>query len=221
MKQLFLLFFAFFGLLCASAQQVQEERRSEQLWMFPQFKEGKVVQSFGRFVRNKVNIHYKNAALCFIDPQDGKVKQVTTPSVLGVEIDSVQYMRVDKERMGRVVAQQGYNKLIAVVTVDMKRYKEVTSGGTDLPFLEIDMAGYGTDQFMDLSGSEQQANKGYPLRTDYYFSLKGRIVAARERLVKKEIAPEMKGAFKTLMGDRWWSWNDEKSLTKLLIYFPK
>lgn len=221
MKPLLTLLLLFCTLLPAAAQQVQEEKRSDRLWIYPQFREGKVLQSFGRSVKSKVNIHYKNAALCFIDPKDGKIKQVSTPSVLGVQIDSVRYAKVDKERMGRVVAQQGYNSLIAVVTVDMKRYKELTMGGADLPFLDIDMAGYGSNQFVDLSGAEQQANKGYPLRTDYYFSLKGRIVSARERLIKKEIAPDMKEAFKTLMGDRWWSWHDEQSLAKLLIYFPK
>lgn len=221
MKRFLPLLFLFWAGLSGFAQQVQMEQRSDRLWIYPEFREGKVLQSFGRFVRNKVNIHYKNAALCFVDPKDGQVRQVTTPSVLGVEIDSVRYMKVDKERMGRVVAQQGYNSLLAVVTVDMKRYKELTSGGTDLPFLDIDMGGRGSDHFMDLSGSEQQANKGYPLRTDYYFLLRGRIIEARERNVKKEIAPEMKEAFKTLMGDRWWSWNDEASLAKLLIYFPQ
>ena len=74
---------------------------------------------------------------------------------------------------------------------------------------------------MDLSGAEQLDNHGYPLKQEYYFMLKGRVVEARERRIKKEVLPEMKEAFKNLMNDRWWSWKDPASLSKLFIYFPQ
>ena len=72
-----------------------------------------------------------------------------------------------------------------------------------------------------MSGGEQQSNKGYPLKHTYYFSLKGRIVPAREKTIKKEVKPDMKVAFKNLMEDRWWSWNDVPSLEQLFLYFPE
>ena len=40
--------------------------------------------------------------------------------------------------MGRVVATQGYNKLLCVTTIDMDRYRELTTGSTDLPFVSLD-----------------------------------------------------------------------------------
>ena len=165
---------------------------------------------------------YRDGALCFIDPADGKVRKVANASVLGAVFDdSIRYEKVDASTMGRVVAAQGVNKLLCVTTIDMDRYRELTSGTTDLPFVSLDSGGALPDLFMDLSGTEQRANKGYPLKRTYYFSLRGKIVSAKERLVKKEVRAEMKLAFKNLMEDRWWSWGDEKSLQRLLMYFPE
>lgn len=223
MKKRFFLLLGSLLMTCVSsfAQQVQEDLRTDRQLVFPTFREAKVLQTFNRSIKVKGNIMYKNAALCFVDEKDGKVRQAFTDNILGVEFDSLRYVKVDATAMGQIMAERGYNRLLAVTTIDMKRYKEITTGNTDLPFVSLDMGGMGMDQFIDLSGSEQQANKGYPLRRDYYFYLKGRIIPAKERLIKKEVTPEMKVAFKNLMADRWWSWKDEKSLTKLLMYFPE
>ena len=150
------------------------------------------------------------------------MRKVANASVLGAVFDdSIRYEKVDGAMMGRVVATQGYNKLLCVTTIDMDRYRELTTGSTDLPFVSLDSGGALPDLFMDLSGTEQRANKGYPLKRTYYFSLRGKIVPAKERLVKKEVREDMKLAFKNLMDDRWWSWGDQKSLQRLLMYFPE
>lgn len=209
------------GVATAAAQQAQEELRSATLFLFPEFRDATVVQSFNRKVKAKANILLKNAALCYIDEKDGRIYQATNASIFGVDFDSLRYRKVKDRLMGEVVAESGYNQLLCVTTIDRKRYDEVTRGGTDMPFFEIDMAGYGVDQFLDLTSAEQAANKGYPLKREFYFSLKGRIVPAQERLVKKEVREDMRTAFKNLMNDRWWSWRDAKSLTRLLMYFPQ
>lgn len=221
MKALLSLLCAVCACLSAFAQQQQQELRSATQLLFPEFREAKVLQTFNRSVKAKANILYRNAALCYIDEKDGRIYQASNKSIVGVQFDSVRYQKVDDVAMGRVVAERGYNRLLCVTTIDMERYKEITTGGTDLPFFEIDMGGYGVDQFMDLSGAEQASNRGYPLKQEFYFSLKGRIVPARERLVKREVREEMKTAFKNLMADRWWSWRDEASLSRLLMYFPE
>lgn len=221
MSRLLSLFFLLLTALPVAAQQAQEELRASSQLVYPEFREGRVLQSFGRSIKAKVNILYKNAALVFIDPKDSLVRQAANTSVLGVQIDSVVYRKVDNTAFGRVVAERDGNLLLCVTTIDMKRYKEITSGGTDMPFFEIDMAGFGMNRLLDLTGAEQAANVGYPLRKDYYFSLKGRIVPAREKVIKQEISPEMRTAFRNLMADRWWSWRDATSLTQLLMYFPK
>ena len=216
MKHYLLLLLLLLGLGTAQAQQLQEEQRSERQLVFADFRDAKVLQTFGRFVKAKANILYKNAALCYVDEKDGKVYQASNASIIGVVFDSIRYQKVDKVAMGR-----GGNRLLCVTTIDMEKYKEITGGSTDLPFVSLDLGGLARETFIDMSGGEQQANKGYPLKHTYYFSLKGRIVPAREKTIKKEVKPDMKVAFKNLMEDRWWSWNDVPSLKQLFLYFPE
>ena len=218
--RIILLLIALMGSLSLFAQQQQEEKRSHSQLVFPEFQQAKVRQSFGRVTRAKCNIMYKNAALCFIDEKDGKVRQAFVQNIFGVDFDSVKYMKVDTVAMGRVVAEQDGISLLCVTTIDMDRYHELTQGGTDMPFLDIDMGGYGTDTFIDLSGAEQQQNEGYPMKDKWYFRMKdGKFVQATQKNVKKYVKPDLKTAFKNLMEDRWWSWRDENSLKKLFMYF--
>lgn len=221
MKHYLLLLLLLLGLGTAQAQQLQEEQRSERQLVFADFRDAKVLQTFGRLVKAKANILYKNAALCYVDEKDGKVYQASNASIIGVVFDSIRYQKVDKVAMGRVVAERGANSLLCVTTIDMEKYKEITGGSTDLPFVSLDLGGLARETFIDMSGGEQQSNKGYPLKHTYYFSLKGRIVPAREKTIKKEVKPDMKLAFKNLMEDRWWSWNDVPSLKQLFLYFPE
>ena len=222
MKVLFSFFLVLVSMLPAFGQQAQEDLRTDRQLVFPTFRKAKVLQTFGRSITAEANVLYRDGALCFIDPADGKVRKVANASVLGAVFDdSIRYEKVDGAMMGRVVATQGYNKLLCVTTIDMDRYRELTTGSTDLPFVSLDSGGALPDLFMDLSGTEQRANKGYPLKRTYYFSLRGKIVPAKERLVKKEVREDMKLAFKNLMDDRWWSWGDEKSLQRLLMFFPE
>ena len=222
MKKPFLIFFmlAFFATFFAHAQQQVVERRSHSQLVFPEFQMAKVRQGFGRVTKARCNIMYKNAALCFLDEKDNKIRQAFVQNIFSVDFDSCRYMKVDTLAMGLVVAEQDGMSLLRVTTIDMDKYKEVTQGGTDMPFLDIDMAGYGTDTFIDLSGSEQQSSEGYPLKDRYYFRLRdGKFIPATQKNARKYVKPELKTAFKTLMEDRWWSWRDEGSLKKLFMYF--
>lgn len=221
MKYFLLSLLLFLSFSTSFAQQQQEDLRTERQLVFPEFRNARVLQSFNRSVTAKANILYKNAALCFIDPKDGKVRQASNASIIGVEFDSIRYQKVDKLAMGRVIAEQGRNRLLCVTTIDMEKYKEFTGGNTDLPFVSLDLGVALPETFIDLSGSEQQANKGYPLKNTYYFSLNGRIVPAKEKMIKKEVKADMKHAFKVLMEDRWWSWHDAPSLKKLFLYLPE
>lgn len=204
---------------CLFAQQAMEDKRSDSQLVFPEFQKAKVRQTLGRVTRARCNIMYKNAALCYIDDTDGKIHQAIVDKIVGVDFDSCRYVKVDDLAMGLVVGEQDGVTLLRVTTIDMDRYRELTGGSTDLPYLSIDI-GTGIDTFVDLSGGEQQANTGYPLKERWVFRLKdGSFIPATERNVKKHVKKELREAFKTLMGDRWWSWKDEGSLKKLLMYF--
>lgn len=218
MKHILSLLAAFFFVLSASAQQAQEDKRSDSQLVLPEFRQAKVRQPMGRVTRARCNIMYKNAALCFVDEKDGTIRQAVVDNIIGVDFDSCRYVKVDELAMGLVVGEQDDMLLCRVTTIDMDRYRELTGGSTDLPYISLDI-GTGVDTFVDLSGAEQQANTGYPLKDRWVFRLKnGSFLPATERNVKKHIKKELKTAFKTLMEDRWWSWHDEASLKKLFMY---
>ena len=190
----------------------QSDLRSHNIFAFPSFQNVKVLQPFGRFVKAKGNILLKNGSFCF--EQNGKVMQANTQNILGVDFDSVKYKKIDATQMGRVIAEQKYNYLLCVTTIDMKKLEEETMGGTNVPFLDIVDAG----QMFEIDGNSFEYDKGYPLQKTYYFMVQGKIVPANETQFKKVVRPEMKTAFKNLMDDRSWSWKDEKSLAQLLGY---
>lgn len=224
-KRLFMLILAVCFTAGVFAQQALEDKRSDSQLVFPEFLQAKVRQPMGRVTRARCNIMYKNAALCYIDDTDGKIHQAIVDNIIGVDFpasgsgEAVRYMKVDDLAMGLVVGEQDGITLLRVTTIDMDRYRELTGGTTDLPYVSLDL-GTGVDTFIELDGAEQQANKGYPLKERWVFRLRdGSFIPATERNVKKHVKKELKTAFKTLMGDRWWSWHDEPSLLKLFMYF--
>ncbi len=215
MKRIIFSFLLVCMALTAAAQQQVGDKRTHNIFTFKEFKEAKVLQPFGRFVKTKANILLKASTLCFM--QDGKVMEANLQNVRGVEFDSVTYMKVDEKQMGRLVSSKGYNYLLCVTTIDDDKLKAETVGGDNLPFLDIPDAG----AFFEIDGHATEFDKGYPLQDKYYFSIRGKIIPANESQFKKFVRPEMKTAFKRLMNDKFWSWKDPESLTQLFTYLPE
>lgn len=213
MKKLILSYLLLLFTVSSSAQQLQEEKRSKLPFTFTEFKEAKVNQPFGRYTKAKVNFRLTDGALCFIDEED-QVRQAFVKNILSVDVDSVRYMKVDSV-FGKVIAQQNYNYLVCVTTIDKK------ASAAEINEINEMMANGGGTFKWSILDLEEKAAKGYILKDEYFFLLRGKVVRARESYIKKQIDPMYKEAFKTLMGDRWWSWHDPQSLAKLLMYFPK
>lgn len=212
MKRLTLIFLALLS-LTALAQQNQELRRNRTPFLFPEFRPAKVMQTFGRHIEvEKANIAINNGSFVYL--QGDSVLTPRNNSILGVQFDSTYiYMRVDGMVMGRVLASENYNNLLCVTAVDRDLLTEETNRTTAMAFLSMESA-----HFADYDRFER--DEGYPLCDTYYFSIKGLVIPAIERLVKKQIAPDKKQEFKKLMDDRWWSWRDPESLARLLPLFP-
>ena len=199
---------------CAQQNVVRERTRS--VFELGSFREAKVLQPFGRFVTDTVNIFLKDASLCFL--RDGQVYKADVTHVLGLEVDGAEYRNANGQ-MGYVVAQRGYNYLLRVTTVDMHRL-EAESRERQAFFEVLPSAGPGA--FIDLDREAlREEDLGFPLHTTYYFLAKGEVIPAIESKFKKHVRPEMRTAFKALMGDRFWSWKSAESLTQLLMYLPE
>ena len=201
--------------LPSMAQQQKSDVRTHTIFAFPEFREAKVNQPFGRFIKVKANILLKHSTLCFM--QDKTVLEAYVNNVLSVEFDSIKYMKVTENQMGKVLAQKGYNYLLCVTTIDMTKLKAETEGGDNMPFLDIPDMGF----FFEVDGQAFESFKGYPLTDKYYFSIQGQIIPANETQFKKFVRPEMKSAFKRLMNDKFWSWGDPASLAQLFTYLPE
>ncbi|MBR1712101.1 MAG: hypothetical protein IJ722_01680 [Alloprevotella sp.] len=200
----------------ACAQQNVERRRTHSVFELGPFREAKVLQPFGRFVTDTVNIFLRDASLCFL--RGGQIYKADVAHVLGLLVDGAEYRTVNGQ-MGRVVAQRGYNYLLRVTTVDMHQLE--TEARERQPFFEV-LPSAGPGAFIDLDREPlREEDLGFPLHATYYFLAKGQAIPAIESKFRKHVRPEMRTAFKALTGDRFWSWKSEDSLTQLLMYLPE
>ena len=211
-KQLVFLVLSFCALF-AFAQQNQETRRTKSVLLFPEFREGKVVQSFGRFVTAKVNITLTEGKLC--DIQEGKVREIDVTRIFSVEFPDAKFMKVPGGMMGEVVGQDGYNYLLKVTLIDKDRVRRETADGLEQKAFFVEGA------MLDLEREGQSADEGYPLIDKYYFNIQGTVIPANESAFKKHVVPERKKEFKKLMNEHYWSWRDEDSLQKLFQFLKK
>ena len=216
MKQLAIILIALLALgHTARAQQVQELRRSRSIFLFPEFQDAKIKQSFGRYAKAKANIYLKDGSLMYMEGD--KIMRAYTKNIFGVTFgDTLEFVKVDSV-MARVVARDGYNALLCLTTVNMARYREEESGGSDLDYFQLE----NFNVFMTLNEDRRDDDLGIPLQDKYFFSAKGFVFPANETAFKKAISKEQQQPFKVLMENRFWSWKDPESLKMLLDFFPK
>lgn len=216
MKQFVIILIALLALShTARAQQVQELRRSRSIFLFPEFQDAKIKQSFGRYAKAKANIYLKDGSLMYMEGD--KIMRAYTKNIFGVTFgDTLEFVKVDSV-MARVVARDGYNALLCLTTVNMARYREEESGGSDLDYFQLE----NFNVFMTLNEDRRDDDLGIPLQDKYFFSAKGFVFPANETAFKKAISKEQQQPFKVLMENRFWSWKDPESLKMLLDFLPK
>lgn len=216
MKQFAVILIALLALgYTARAQQVQELRRSRSIFLFPEFQDAKIKQSFGRYAKAKANIYLKDGSLMYMEGD--KIMRAYTKNIFGVTFgDTLEFVKVDSA-MARVVARDGYNALLCLTTVNMARYREEESGGSDLDYFQLE----NFNVFMTLNEDRRDDELGIPLQDKYFFSAKGFVFPANETAFKKAISKEQQQPFKVLMENRFWSWKDPESLKMLLDFLPK
>ncbi len=214
LRSLLILWLAAVLLWPAAAQQQVETRRTKSVFANPEFTEAKVIQPFGRSVKVKANILLKNSTLCFM--RGDSILEAYVANVLGVQFDSIHYMKVNDKQMGRVVAQKAYNYLLCVTTINRAQVARECAGSENV--LSDIGDGQLAARFAEAMSTDYSMKNGFPLQDKYYFSIMGQIVPANETAIKPFVKPEMKSAFKRLMNDKWWSWKDPASLTQLFTY---
>lgn len=219
MKHFFILICLLLLPLAAFSQQVQIEKRSQTPLLYPEFREAKILQTFGRSVKAKANIFLKDGSLVYLDEKTHKVMRAYVKNIIGVEFDdTTKYMKVDSV-MARVVAQKGYNFLLCCTHVNMPLYREETSGGKGMDYFDVELPG--SDTFINLDTQKRDDEGGIPLTDTYYFNIKGFVILANESNFKKFVGKDQMQAFKVLKENRFWSWRDPESLKMLLDFLPE
>ena len=201
----------------AAAQQQVETRRTKSVFANPEFVEAKVLQPFGRSVKAKANILLKNSTLCFM--RGDTILEAYVANVLGVEFDSIHYMKVNDKQMARVVAEKDYCYLLCVTTINMSQVARECAGSENV--LSDIGDGQLAARFAEAMSTDYSMKNGFPLQDKYYFNIRGQIIPANQTAFKPFVKPEMKNAFKRLMNDKWWSWQDPASLAQLFTYIKE
>ena len=201
----------------AAAQQQVETRRTKSVVANPEFVEARVLQPFGRSVKAKANILLKNSTLCFM--RGDTILEAYVANVLGVEFDSIHYMKVNDKQMARVVAEKDYCYLLCVTTINMSQVARECAGSENV--LSDIGDGQLAARFAEAMSTDYSMKNGFPLQDKYYFNIRGQIIPANQTAFKPFVKPEMKNAFKRLMNDKWWSWKDPASLAQLFTYIKE
>ena len=201
----------------AAAQQQVETRRTKSVFANPEFVEAKVLQPFGRSVKAKANILLKNSTLCFM--RGDTILEAYVANVLGVEFDSIHYMKVNDKQMARVVAEKDYCYLLCVTTINMSQVARECAGSENV--LSDIGDGQLAARFAEAMSTDYSMKNGFPLQDKYYCNIRGQIIPANQTAFKPFVKPEMKNAFKRLMNDKWWSWKDPASLAQLFTYIKE
>lgn len=198
------------------AQHAQVEKRSQTPLLFSEFKDAKILQPFGRYVKAKANIFLKDGSLVYIDAKTNKVMRAYVKNIIGVVFeDSIHFMKVDSV-MARVVAQKGDNYLLRNTHVNMPLYREETDGGKGMDYFNFTDANI----FLNLDTQKRNDESGIPLTDTYYFNIRGEVIKANETQFKNFVSKDQKQAFRVLKENRFWSWKDEESLKMLLDFLP-
>ena len=201
----------------AAAQQQVETRRTKSVFANPEFVEAKVLQPFGHSVKANANILLKNSTLCFM--RGDTILEAYVANVLGVEFDSIHYMKVNDKQMARVVAEKDYCYLLCVTTINMSQVARECAGSENV--LSDIGDGQLAARFAEAMSTDYSMKNGFPLQDKYYFNIRGQIIPANQTAFKPFVKPEMKNAFKRLMNDKWWSWKDPASLAQLFTYIKE
>jgi hypothetical protein len=195
------------------AQQVQVEKHSKTPLAYPEFRDGAITFTFGTTKTYKADIFLKDASLIY--KSGGKTLKASLAQVRSVTFGTDSFIPTGG-RLGRVIAAKDSVTLTDVTTIDMARIEKDVETGKNSSFLDMPEFNVFIDTNSDYWGRDDSY---IPLKTEYFFVIKGEAVPATEKVIKQRIRPDKKKDFKELMKNRFWSWKDAGSLKQLLEYF--
>lgn len=214
MKKFAIIAVALLYIAAAHAQQAQEEKFSSSPYVFSNFMDANIKFAFGGKGKAKANIFLRDASLIFL--KNNTKMKANLVNVVEVAFGDTVYRKTG-EQLGRVIAHNDSNYLVEVTTVDIDAIREAERSNQNTRFLDLPEFNIFIETEGDYFGNTIEQR--FPLKSVYYFIKNGQPFRASENEFRKHLLKNRKKDFKELMKDRYWSWKDPESLSKLLTYF--
>jgi hypothetical protein len=182
---------------------------TESFTVYKEFKPGLIHLASGKTLKNSMlNIFLKDASLLY--KSGSNTMEANMDNIVGVDFDDRKYIKINKE-LAYLVDSVGANKLYCATLIDVEAYKTMLKNNVNMSYISIsDQVQYST---IDLNPQEKQP---YPVINHFYYLYNGQIIKVHEREIQRLLDKEQRRLFKTIIGEKDFSWVDEASLVRLL-----
>lgn len=200
-----LLLIIVFAVLTASAQV-----KTTNLTVYKEFKPSEIQLKDGRLVRQSMtNIFLKNSSLLYL--QGTTPMEANMDNIISVKFDDRLYLKIDTV-LAYFIDSIGSDALYCATVIDLPSYQRHLRNNVVISTLGVGNGGV-TPSTMDLNTDEDYK---FPLIDLYFYRINGQYVKCHERNLQYILDKEKKRIVRTFCSMNDFSWNDRKSLLKLL-----
>ncbi len=188
----------------------QDQKKTIVPTMFQKNSTAMVHMKDGRTIKTpNANIFLKDASLLYY--QGTKAKQARMDLISRVDIEEKVFINIEN-RLAYFVDSIKGNSLYCIETIDLDAFDRNLRNNVN--YTHIDFNTDHLDSFTNDMNTEE--DYVYPVVSEYYFMLDGKIVKAHDRELYRVLKKERYRLMKTAMSDPNFSWTSKESLMKML-----
>ena len=177
--------------------------------VFETFRPAIITLNNGKLLKqSEANVFLKNGTLLY---KRGRLNmEADMRQIKSVQFDDRSFVMVDSALAMVVDSLNGY-KLLCMSLIDIDAYRTQLLNNRQITNLEL-------REFVNVNGSDAspEVKSSYPLRNIFFYDIDGKIIKVHERNIKKLVKSENRRYYKILIQSPDFSWEDPKSLVKLL-----
>ena len=186
------------------------QKRTFQATMFNEFKPSVVTFKDGHQSRQPLtNVFLKNSALLFL--QNDYTMEANMDNIVAVDFINDRSFVVINKQLAYFVDSVGSNKLYCIELFDIDSYERNLKNNVNIQNIE-----FGEQMSTTAVDLNVEDDFKLPVFRHYYFLYNGNYVHVHERDLGKVLSKENKTMMKRIIALPDFSWQDEKSLKKLL-----
>lgn len=198
------------AVLMVMGLHAQDQKKTIVPTMFQKNSTAMVYMKDGRTIKTpNANIFLKDASLLYY--QGTKAKQARMDLISRVDIEEKVFINIEN-RLAYFVDSIKGNSLYCIETIDLDAFDRNLRNNVNYTF--IDLNSDHLDSFTNDMNTEEDFV--YPVVSEYYFMLDGKIVKAHDRELYRVLKKERYRLMKTAISDPNFSWTSKESLMKML-----